>query len=213
MIRHYLWAVIQNCLIFTLMIPIIVIGLVVVPVALIFADDSQKDATYKRSDRSEWWLRRLPRWALLWDNPFDGFLGDEHFRWADRDAPFGWRNTDFLAQWWWGAIRNPAHYLKDFLLPCDIRRCTFTKLQGQDFVRDRPDATGYQFLMAKRDDGIRYYRIFWVWQWPWTPDGVDRAVIFEMGHEFRGSHWADVYEEEYEYLKGFSFIIHPCKEI
>ena len=166
MIRHYAWAIIQNVLLFALCIPLIILGVVVVPLALLWPDDSQMTATYKTDGNFEWWLRTLSPWASWWDNPYDGFLGDDAFRWASRDVPFGWRNTFYRAQCAWGAFRNPLHRLKSFLLACDIRRCTFLLLAGKEFVRDRPDSTGYQFALATRSDGVRYYRIYWVWQWP-----------------------------------------------
>lgn len=214
MIIHYLWWLIQSVLLFLPQIPLTIAGLVVVPLALRKPNDSQKSATYKTNGVESWWLRTLPRWASWWDNPYDGFLGDEALRWATRDIPFGWRNTDYIAQCWWGAIRNPLHRLKSFLIACDIRRCTFTLLAGQPFVRDRPDATGFQFALAKRDDGMRYYRLYWVWQWPWKIRGLDRAAIIEIGHEFRQDHWQQDYgAREYKYFKGFAFLIHPCKAI
>lgn len=87
----YIWAIVQNVLTFLSVIPLTLLGLIVVPIALRFADDSKKSATYKTNGVDEWWLRTLPTWAKLWDNPYDGFLGDDAFRWADRDIPFGWK--------------------------------------------------------------------------------------------------------------------------
>lgn len=233
MIRHYAWAIIQNVLLFALCIPLIILGVVVVPLALLWPDDSQMTATYKTDGNFEWWLRTLSPWASWWDNPYDGFLGDDAFRWASRDVPFGWRNTFYRAQCAWGAFRNPLHRLKSFLLACDIRRCTFLLLAGKEFVRDRPDSTGYQFALATRSDGVRYYRIYWVWQWPtkvvqvfawlfgapllsspWSLLVKDRAAIIEIGHEFRRDHWYQDYSgRDFKNFKGFAFLIHPCKPI
>ena len=210
----YIWAIVQNVLTFLSVIPLTLLGLIVVPIALRFADDSKKSATYKTNGVDEWWLRTLPTWAKLWDNPYDGFLGDDAFRWAYRDIPFGWKNTDYIAQCWWGAVRNPLHYYKSFIISCDIRKCKFELLQGQLFVRDRPDATGYQFQVAKQSNGLRFYRIYWVWQWPTWIFKVPRAAIIEIGNEFRSDHWSENYEgREFKYLKGFAFLIHPCKKI
>lgn len=236
-----LWAV-ESLALLVLCVPLTVAGLVVVPLALLRHDDSQKAATYKTDGVSVWWLRRLPRLARWWDNPYDGFLGDEYFRWAGRDVPFGWRNTDFLAQCWWGAVRNPLHRFKSFVIDCDVRRCDFLLLAGQPFVRDRPDATGFQFARALRSDGVPFYRLYWVWQWPslvmqllswlfglprrllardgsafcspWSLQVGDFAAIVEIGHEFRADHWQQDYTgREYKASKGFAFLIHPCKRI
>lgn len=208
----FIWALVNSIVTFIVVIPLILLGLVVVPIALLFPNDSQKVDTFKTAldTGSVWWLRTLPKWANLWDNPYDGFLGDDSFRWADRDMPFGWKNTGYLAQCWWGAVRNPLHNFKSFKITCDIRRCVYEKLAGQDFVRDRPDSTGFQFLTCVRDDGKRFFRIYWVYQWP----GTQRAAIVELGHEFRRDHWQQDYGDRgFKNLKGFAFLIHPCKVI
>jgi hypothetical protein len=212
---YFVWAlVVSLATFFIAVIPLTVIGLVAVPLALLSPNDSQKAATEITNGIDVWWLRTLKPWASLWDNPYDGFLGDSKFRWAGRDMPFGWKNTYYRAQCWWGALRNPLHRFKSFVITCDIRRCTFTHLLGQDFVRDRPDSTGFQFLTCVRDDGKRYFRIYWVWQWPRPFLGADRAVIVELGHEFRRDHWHQDYTgADYKNLKGFAFLIHPCKAI
>lgn len=210
MVGHLLLWALEGLALFLVCLPLTLLGLLVVPLALRWPDDSQKVATYKVGGRHVWWLRRLPWWASWWDNPIDGFLGDDSFRWAGRDIPFGWRNTDYLAQCWWGAIRNPLHRFKSFVITCDVRRCSFLLLAGQPFVRDRADATGFQFARALRDDGVPFYRIYWVWKWP----GLDRAAIVEIGHEFRADHWGQDYSgREYKARKGFAFLIHPCKAI
>lgn len=210
----WVWAIVQNTLTFLVVVPLIILGLVVVPVALLSPDDSQKQATLVTKEGESWWLRTIRPWATWWDNPYDGFLGDSALRWALRDIPFGWKNVDYLAQVWWGAFRNPLHRLKSFVITCDIRRCTFTHLLGQDFVRDRADSTGFQFLMATRDDGVRFFRIYWVWKWPKAFWGKDHAAIIEIGHEFRRDHWYQDYSgKDFKNLKGFAFLIHPCKGI
>lgn len=210
MIRHYLWAIAQCCVLFLICIPMTLAGVVVVPVALLRPDDSKREVTIITDGINTWWLRRLADWARWWDNPIDGFFGDPAFRWAGRDIPFGWKSTDFLAQFWWGAIRNPLNYFKRFVISCDVRRCQFELLAGQEFVRDRADATGFQFLLATREDGRRYYRIYWVRKWP----GTSRAAIVELGHEFRREHFTENYTgREFKAFKGFAFLIHPCKPI
>lgn len=206
----YLWALVQSVVLLVLCLPVIVLGVLVVPLALLWPDDSAKGKTYLVRDDGVWWLRRLPAWARPWDNPIDGSLGDDALRWALRDIPFGWVNTSFAAQVWWLAIRNPAHVFKTFWIACDVRRCAFDQLQGQAFVRDNPEGLGFQFLRATRDDGLRFFRIYWVWKWPWW----NRAVIVELGHEFNAGHFVEDYTgREYKALKGFAFLLHPCKAI
>jgi hypothetical protein len=201
-----------NTLIFITYVPLLILGLFVVAAALLYPDDSKREATYKTRDGHEWWFRNLSwKWAWWWGNDVDGFLGDDDFRWASRDIPFGLKNTSFLGQWWWGAIRNMLGNYKRFVIACDVRECTYELLVGQEYVRDDPENTGFQLLRAtRRRDGKEYYRIYWVWKWP----GLARAFIVEIGHEFTGKHFKENYVgREYKAFKGHSYIIHPFKKI
>ena len=67
----------------------IILGIFLMPIFLLFVDDSKKELTYKTDGINEWWLRTLPKFALLWDNRIDGTLGDDDYRYASRDIPFG----------------------------------------------------------------------------------------------------------------------------
>lgn len=160
MIVHIAKAAVMWAIQFVLQVIGIILGLIVIPIAVCFVDDSKKDSTYKTDGKNEWWLRTLPRWAKWWDNKIDGTLGDDDYRWAGRDIPFGWKNTSFLGQFWWMAVRNPFNYFKRFILACDVRENTVKKLAGQDYVRDDLVSTGWQFLKCGR-----YYTFYGVWRW------------------------------------------------
>ena len=207
----YLKALSYNLIILLFTMPLIILGFIVVPFGLLFKDDSKKDLTYKTDGTNEWWLRTLPSWAKWWNNPIDGFLGDDSYRWASRDIPFGWKNTSFLGMFWWGAIRNPLNYFKRFVISCDVRECSYELLQGQEYVRDDITNQGYQFLKAtRRYDGKAYYRIYGVWQYGQS----SRAFVLEIGNKFDKSHFSEDYTgREYKAFKGFTFVINPYKEI
>lgn len=207
----YLKAVFYNLIVLICTVPLIILGLIIVPLGLLFKDDSKKDSTYKTDGTSEWWLRTLPSWAKWWGNPIDGFLGDDSYRWASRDIPFGLKNTSFLGMFWWGAIRNPLNYFKRFVISCDVRECSYKLLQGKEYVRDDNANQGYQFLKATRkSDGKAYYRIYGVWQYGQS----NRAFVLEIGNKFDKSHFSENYSgREYKAFKGFTFVVNPYKEI
>lgn len=185
----------------------IIVGLFVIPVALLFVDDSLKESTLLESESQDyWWMRNLPKWAKLWDNKIDGTLGDTAFRWASRDIPFGLKNTSYLGQFWWMAVRNPANYLKRFILSCDVRKNKVEKIAGQDYVRDDLDSTGWQFLKCGK-----FYTFYGVWKWPKT----ERAVVVQLGNKFDLEDNYKTYpkDQDYKYYKGFTFEINPFKFI
>ena len=104
-------------------IPLAFLGLFVVPAALQFA---------RPVHNGERWLMRLPSWALWFDNVYDGADGDRRNWWRDNcstEAWFGWfpelKNTDFLARYWWMAIRNPINNFKRNIAGAD---CTLLKV-------------------------------------------------------------------------------------
>jgi hypothetical protein len=175
----------------------ILLGIVIIPLALIKPDDTLKSLSYKNFENLEWWKRTLPSWAKPWDNIVDGTLGDDDFRWAGRDIPFGLKNTSFLGQLWWMAIRNPFNYTKRFILSCDVRKNKIEKLAGQDHVRDDLKSTGWQFLKCGK-----FYTFYGVFKYPKT----ERALVIQIGNKFDLEDNNKTYseEQEYKYFKGFT---------
>jgi hypothetical protein len=184
----------------------ILLGFVIVPLALLKPDDSQKEATYQTDGKNEWWFRQLPSWAKWWNNSVDGLLGDTSYRWAGRDIPFGMKNTSFMGQFWWTAVRNPFNYFKRFILSCDVRKNEVVKLHGQDYVRDDFNNTGTQFLKCGH-----FYMFYGVWRYGKS----NRALVMQLGNKLKVKDNTTVYtkEQEYKYLAGFTFEINPFKDI
>jgi hypothetical protein len=184
----------------------VLFGLVIVPLGIVLADDSKKSSTTILSPTDVWWLRTFPKYLRWWDNPVDGTLGDPSFRWASRDIPFGWKNTSFLGQYWWMAIRNPFNYFKRFIISCDVRKNEIVKIGGQDKVRDDLYNTGWQFLRCGR-----FYAFYYVREW----GNSKRAVVIQLGNKFDLEDNTKIYppEQEYKYMKGFTFEINPFKYI
>ena len=189
----------------------IILGIFLMPIFLLFVDDSKKELTYRTDGVNEWWLRTLPKFAMLWDNKIDGTLGDDDFRYASRDIPFGLKNTSFLGQYWWMAFRNPFNYFKRFVLACDVRKNKVEKVAGQDYVRDDLQSIGWQFL--KCGDGILpFYTFYGVWKWK---QSGTHAVVIQLGNKFDLQDNLKEYpsEQEYKYFKGFTFEISMYKDI
>lgn len=210
----------------------IILGIFLMPIFLLFVDDSKKEPTYKTDGVNEWWLRTLPKFALFWDNKIDGTLGDDDYRYASRDIPFGLKNTSFLGQYWWMAFRNPFNYFKRFILACDVRKDIVEKVAGQDYVRDDLNSTGWQFLKCGK-----FYTFYGVWLYPehkvytlgfekvdsWykyklkvnTYLNTSKSLVMQLGNKFDLQDNLKAYpiEQEYKYFKGFTFEINLYKDI
>lgn len=207
----FIWTVfLSSAQFFFICVPLIILGMFLVPIGILRPDDSQKETTLITVNGKLWWLRTFKDKILLWwDNPRDGNFGDDNLRWGGRDIKFGIDHMSFLGQYMWCAFRNPLHYFKQFVMTCDVRNCTYEHICGALFVRDRLEGRGFQLMRAKNNKGFfNFYRLFWVAKWPFT----NRAVIVEMGYEFRVDHWKESYEgREHKAFKGFTWIVHPCK--
>ena len=182
------------------------LGLVIVPIALLIPNDDSKYLTFKANEPHVYWLRRLPTWAKWWDNPIDGTLGDDDFRWASRDIPFGLKNTSFLGQFWWMAVRNPFNYFKRFVLGCDVRKHPVKLLWGDVYVRDDYQSQGAQLLGCGHN-----WHFYMVRRW----GNSKRAIVIELGNKFDLEDNKKTYSPnlEYKYFKGFTFEINPFKDI
>lgn len=122
-----------------------VVGLAVVPIALLFTEVPEKV--------TEWRLVRLPLFAHPWDNPKDGVLGDRRLHYWNQGDQFPGiiKNSPFLKAYWWLAIRNPANNFSRFYrgIGCKVDECKVKLLAGQDIVGGSKDVEGYQFVKAE----------------------------------------------------------------
>jgi len=108
-------------------------------------------------------IENLPRWAWLFGNDYDGLQGDKRGWWDDNcDAAvlFGLlpllrrlgvpldplTKTDWLARWWWAAVRNPVNNLRLVAgFNCPVSECVIRFLGGS-VVEDKPGYSGWQFV-------------------------------------------------------------------
>jgi len=191
----------------------IVLGLIVVPLGLIFRkkDSSTEKPFTTFNTHRNWVYEDLPKWLEPWQNIEDGLRGD-HRGWWDANS-FGEDSSKPFNMFWWSAIRNPFNYFKRFVIGCDVRDYTFTKLAGQEYVRDDLVNTGWQFLKAtptkKSGKWFPRYMFYLVKQY-----GIsERALVIQIGNKIKLEHNGVVEADEYDYWKGFTAEFNPFKSI
>lgn len=172
------------------------LGLVIVPVALLFPNGAASVSDGRP-------IVVLPDWAWLWSNSFDGSLGDKR-GWWDKHTPFGLGAKHFFSQFWWLAIRNPVNNLRRTrIFSCPVSEC-YVDFVGQFEVADKPGKTGWQFVTAEHKRTERTWHGFYgVW-----PYGNSRAVVVRLGFKIKPEH-----EITHELPKGFTFRVNPWKKI
>lgn len=211
--KDILIAILSWMFLFLIQLAGMIAGLIVVPVMLLFGkfdEESQKKFTVFNTNR--YWIReKFPKVFWPWDNIEDSSTGD-HRGWWDLHS-FGSDSRRFINRFWWLAIRNPFNNFKRYVIGCDVRNYTISKLAGQDYVRDDFNSTGWQLLKAspKRDSGVWLprYTFYLVARWGTS----DRALVVQLGNKIKLSHNAEEFDKEIDYWKGFTFEINPWKDI
>jgi len=188
----------------------ILLGFLVVPIMLLFGKydaDSAKYFTDYNTHR-KWIREKFPKVFWPWDNLEDSSTGD-HRGWWDANS-FGADSRKLINRFWWLAVRNPFNNFKRFVLGCDVRKYTITKLAGQDYVRDDFNGVGWQFLKAIPKDGwLPRYQLYIVKRYK----DSDRALVVQIGNKIRLEHNNTVEADEYDYWKGWTLEINPFKDI
>ena len=187
-------------------LPLMILGLIVVAIALPFRRTIPGTSKAFTEAEGTWELVRLPTWALLWDNPYDGVLGDKR----------GWWHiyTDdcrsFKSMYLWTAIRNPTNYFSRNIAGCNVSECCITKLWGQDTVVEEPGKGGWQLLKAVSTvSGKEYYRLFIVL--PYFFDNT-HAFMLDIGWKIKLSHNGTTKDARpQDIYKGNVFTISPWK--
>lgn len=210
MILRVLAGFIRAAAFFVIGLPVTALGLLVVPVALLFRvphPSTTQAFTDPRQVPGYWMLVTLRNWARWWSNEFDGALGDKRGWWNTYCLKVFKREcTSFLCMFWWLAIRNPANYWSRVVTGVDVSRCVILHLAGAAVVDE--DHPGWQVLAAVRDDGKVFPYFTWVAPWGFKPDhcayvrigwkinldhnnvlSTDRIQDRLKGSVFRGSPW------------------------
>lgn len=188
------------------------LGLLVVPVALHYRVPARS-----LSDGRIIWT--LPRWAFVWGNAFDGMDGDKRFEWeehCDRKVLLGvrpllrrlglplreLRATDWLARFWWLAIRNPANNLRLTRFGQAPIKGSRIRHWGHYVVEDKPGMGGWQFVVVE-NYGQRWSGFYLVWCWCAT-----RALVIRLGFKVKPCHACT-----FEPPKGMTIRFNPIKAI
>ena len=146
---EYAKASIINTILFLIIIPVMILGIIVAPLGLFFSHkdaDTAKMFSQYNTNRT-WLLERLPKFLLWWDNSVDGFRGDTRGWWdffCEEQVFFGLmpvlrniakkipfvkktlfpynrlNSNDYISKVWWGVVRNPANYFKRFVITRDV---------------------------------------------------------------------------------------------
>jgi hypothetical protein len=164
-------------------IPLMFLGLFVVPVALLFKTESSlKDPFTEYNTGRSWWLVSLPRWAWIWGNDREGAKGDRRGYWDANGIVWG-GSDQFLNQWWWLAVRNPVNNMRFTRgLSVNMREAKTRVLAGQQYVHDSRGVYGWQFLRAD-DQRFHYYSYYIV-----KKIGRKAAFAFRIGHKIEMWH-------------------------
>jgi hypothetical protein len=174
------------------------LGLVIIPVALLFTKEKQPPL----STRYEGWkYTKLPKWAWLWDNDIYGTMGNHHWT-KESYNPWFYKNpTGFWSQWYWLAIRNPVNNMEQWALSSlDTKECSRIEYKGKYIIDN--NIAGYQFVWC--NDGWKYYSGLYVMM-PWFKTG--RALELRLGFKLKPKDNERVRERR----TGMTIIINPFK--
>lgn len=203
MVKHVFVAVLMWLALALLRVPVILLGLLVVPAALPFRRElaSNREGLYWPG----WKLVRLPWWAWPWDNLRDGCMGDVRGDYWFREyhgfldwLPNKW--VPFAKMAWWLAIRNPANNFSRFMRPnaVDVRTLKISLLAGHWGV-DKTMHTSWQFVMGQ-GAAFRYYGFYCLI--PFRGGHINIRV----GHKIEPKHYLqDFSGDPQKAIKGFTF--------
>lgn len=190
MIRAFLFALCK--------IPLFLAGLLVVALLIHFR---KTDETTRLP--SGWVFTNFGTW---FGNPFDGLAGDKRL---DYLKSLGLTEPTYKSMWLWAAVRNPCNYWSRIVAGCDVSKCVIDKVWGDDEVIEEPGKGGAQYLVARRDDGKEFPRLFIVR--PWWFDKT-HAVLIDIGWKIKLSHNGTKPDARpQDRFKGVVFTISPWK--
>lgn len=199
-------------------LPVQFIGLFINALTIPFAredDDLSNDGNPRQYSQfpelGEWVRVRLPKWALWWDNPYDGLRGDKRGWWANECRKNGRTERDFLSMYIWSAIRNPANYFSRKVTGCDVSDCSIQKIFGNADIVDDTGKSGksWHYLVAVDSKGKRFIRLFGVFPWAKT-----KMLYVNIGWKIKLEHnGTPKTNREQDRYKGNTFRVNPFRSI
>lgn len=184
----------------------ILVGYPIVAVALLFRiEHPETDKPFTQYEGTHR-LVTLQTWAKPWDNIFDGAWGDERGWWDNECRKYGLTCRDYLAMFWWMAVRNSSNYFSRVTTSCDAGRCVIEKLAGDDEVLQEPGKHTWNFLVATRDDGTQYHRLHCMFAYPNTAHAFEINIGWKIDlSDNKVAPWSSIDER----LIGSVFRIRP----
>ena len=188
-------------------LPVIILGLPVVWFALPKATSNWATAVAfsQYPQHGSWMLVRLPKWARLWDNAFDGMLGDKRGWWAN-DCE-GLHRTR-LNMWRWAALRNPANYFSRNICGVDVSKVVIVNESANGDVDAIPNHRGFVLLKGMAAGRKTYARFYAEYAFTKT-----HGLMIDIGWKIKTSHNGTAPDApEKDRLKGIVSVISPWKE-
>lgn len=139
------WWWVSSTLIYLVGIPITLAGLLVVAIALPQRRVIGSPVQFTQHPPGFWVDTHLPGWAILWDNPVDGLVGDRRGAFADWCRRHWIGVNSVLAMYIWTAIRNPANYWSRVVTGVEV---TFAR------VETVKQGSGWYLLRATEPGGL-----------------------------------------------------------
>lgn len=163
-----------------------IIGLIAVPLAINFIHK-------EKNDRGQY-IERLPKWAILWDNVFDG-TGSHLDWWAELNRGNAYT---FKARFKWLQLRNPTNWLTRNFYGVDQTGRVIDVIGRKD-VGDRVGREGWQFVSTGWYTGFYMCYLY--------PGRYDRKGIrIRLGYKLSSEN-----KTGRKALRGWSFTIAPWK--
>lgn len=180
-------------------LPLFLAGLVIVAVMIPFRKTDEATRL-----PNGWVFTNFGTW---WGNPFDGLMGDKRLDYAKGFKAF----PTFWSMWLWAAVRNPVNYWSRLVAGVDVSRCTIHKVWGDDTVVEAPGVRAAQYIVAKRDDGREFPRLFVVLPWFFKPT---HALLIDLGWKVKLSHnGTSPNARLQDRFKGLVFTVSPWKTL
>lgn len=191
-----------------------ILGLFLQPIAILLAKESKVDSKLfsQFPQHGVWYMRTAPKWLFPFGNERDGFLGDKRGWWANECD--GEEET-FLSQYLWSALRNPCNNMRFMpISSCNAKEAEITLLAGQEYVHDKVEYAGWQFVRALDKYKIPYYGFYFVKP---RKDDPTKGIVIRIGFKVEPRHnteFDNVPVEAYgSYYKGMTFRFALNKDI
>jgi len=141
--------------------------------------------------------RRLPMWAVWWDNYTDGIDGDPPYVQATAAWPLFWRRYNWLA------LRNRVHNWSRYV---GCVQTTALVANVGVWPSDYHGIAGRVLTAATGEDGQEYFQDYSMWKWP----GLSRCVRWRWGWKFR--HVTATDPLPHGYIAALVYYFHPFKK-